>query len=198
VLPPVASRTVGLCLVALLALCAPARADLRRWTPVSGSTEVGFTASFPLGEFTGRTQDVRGEVRADPGDLREGVSGELMVRASALRTGDDGRDRDMYRTLAVDQYPDIRFTVLKIEASFPSVTDRADVLLTVSGTMTVRGVERPMAFPARVRLRDDRLWVRGEGQLKMSDFGIRPPSRLLLQVKDTVVVTFDLLLGQEP
>jgi len=165
---------------------------------VSGSSEVAFTASFPLGGFTGRAQDVRGEVRTDPGDLRQGVSGELLVRASGLRTGDDGRDRDMFKTLAVDQYPDIRFTVLKVEASFPSVTDRADVLLTVSGTMTIRGVERLMAFPARVRLRDEKLWVRGEGELKMTDFGIRPPSRLFLEVKDTVVVSFDLLLAQDP
>jgi len=104
----------------------------------------------------------------------------------------------MFKTLAIDQYPDIRFTVLKVEASFPSVTDRADVLLTVSGTMTIRGVERLMAFPARVRLRDEKLWVRGEGELKMTDFGIRPPSRLFLEVKDTVVVSFDLLLAQDP
>jgi polyisoprenoid-binding protein YceI len=189
---------VGIALFALLVLGTPAEADLRRWTPVAGQSEVGFRASFPLGDFAGRTQEISGEVRADPSDLRQGISGEVQIRPSGLRTGDDARDRDMYKTLAIDRFPEIRFTVIQVEASFPSMTDRADVLLTVSGVMSIRGVKRPMAFPARVRLRDDKLWVRGEGELKMSEFGIRPPSRLFLDVKDAVVVSFDLLLAYDP
>lgn len=189
--------TAALAVLATLLLAGRADAELRPWTPVAGKSEVAFTASFPLGDFTGRAQDIAGEFRADSTDLRLGVTGVLRIRAAGLRTGDDGRDRDMHRALAVEQHPEIRFTVQRIDASFPSASDRADVLLTISGLMSIRGVERSMVFPGRARLRDDKFWVRGEGEIRMSDFGIPPPARLFLSVKDNVLVTFDVTLAPD-
>ncbi len=183
---------------AVLALTtAPAGGEPNRWMTVAGKSQVSFDASFPLGNFTGRTGDLGGEFRADQADLRQGVTGVLRVSPATLRTGVEGRDRDMRKALAVERYPEIRFTLGHVEASFPSVTDRSDVLLTISGRMLIRGVERPMAFPGRVRRRDDALWVRGESELKMSDFGIKPPKKFFLQVADGVRVSFDLLLVPE-
>lgn len=172
-------------------------AAARRWVPVAGKSEVAFTAGFPLGTFTGRGQDPTGEFEADPADLRQGIRGVLRVRVMGLQTGNPGRDRDMYRTLAAERYPEVRFTVERVDPSFPSVTERADVLLTIRGLMSIRGVERAMAIPGRVRLRDERLWVRGETALRMSDFGVQAPSRFLLKVKDTVQVSFDITLAAE-
>jgi hypothetical protein len=54
-----------------------------------------------------------------------------------------------------------------------------------------------MTFPARVRLRDEKLWVRGEGELKMTDFGMMPPKRLFLEVGDRVRVAFDVTLAPD-
>jgi polyisoprenoid-binding protein YceI len=182
-------------LAALACTAARAAADAKHWTTVTGKSRVTFEVSFPLGDFTGQSEDVAGEFVGDPADLRHGVTGALRVKAGTLRTGVDGRDRDMWRALAVERYPEVRFTVERIESSFPSVSERADVLLTVSGLLLIRGVERPMVFPARVRFRDDRLWVRGESRLNMTDFGITPPRKLFLRVQDSVLATFDLLLG---
>ncbi len=194
---PWAATAAALLLVALLSATSLGLADLRRFTPVPAKSEVSFAASYPWGNFTGRTQDIAGEFQANPLDLRAGVTGVLRVKAAALRTGDDGRDRDMRRTLAVERFPEIRFTVERIEASFPSVADRSDVLLTINGLMSIRGVERAMVFPGRARIRDEKLWVRGEGELKMSAFGIRPPSRFFFDVKDTLLVSFDLTLAPD-
>jgi polyisoprenoid-binding protein YceI len=192
-----AATTAALLVVALLGAAFPVHADVRRFTPVPAKSEVSFAASYPFGNFTGRTQDITGEVHANLLDLRSGVTGVVRVKAASLRTGDDGRDRDMRRTLAADRYPEIRFTVERIEASFPSVADRSDVLVTINGLMSIRGVERAMIFPGRARVRDDKLWVRGEAELRMSDFGVRPPSRFFLDVKDTVLVSFDLTLAPD-
>jgi polyisoprenoid-binding protein YceI len=193
-----AISAAGIGLLALLVLAPPAHAEPRTWAPVPGKSEVAFTASFPLGNFTGRTQEVTGDFRADPADLRTGVTGFLRVAPGRLTTGDEGRDRDMRKALATERYPEIRFTIERLEPSFPSTTDRADVLLTVSGVMLIRGVERRMAFPARVRRRDDKLWVRGEAEIRMSDYGIRPPTRFFLEVKDAVLVSFDVTLAAAP
>jgi polyisoprenoid-binding protein YceI len=91
----------------------------------------------------------------------------------------------------------MEFTVEGIEPSFPSITDKADVLLTIRGRLRIRDVERPLALLARARLRDGTVWVRGDGALKMTDFGLTPPTRMFLKVADKVAVRFDLVLTPE-
>jgi len=172
-----------------------AEAEAKRWATVAGKSQVSFDASFPLGDFAGRAGDVAGEFWGDPADLRQGVTGALRVKIMALHTGVDGRDRDMWRALSAERYPEISFSVQRVEASFPSVTDRSDVLLTISGLMQMRGVERALVLPGRVRLQGNRLWVRGETRLQMRDFGIDPPRRFFLRVADSVLVSFNLLLA---
>ena len=174
-----------------------AAGEPRRWVPLAGKGQVSFAASFALGSFTGRTEYVGGGFDADPADLRQGVTGALWINAATLRTGVEARDRDLWRSLAVDRHPEIRFTVERVEASFPSITDRSDVLVTIDGRMVIRGVDRLMTFPGRVRWRDDGLWVRGERELRMSDFGIVPPRKLFFQVEDAVLVNFDVQLVED-
>ena len=170
-------------------------AETRGWKTVPGKGQAGFDATFSLGNFSGRTEEVSGEFQADVSDLRTGVTGVLRINAGSLKTGIDARDRDMAKLLAADRYPEIRFTIEKVDPSFPSVTDRSDVLLTVTGRMRIRGQERPMVVPSRVRFKDDKVWVRGEAELRMSEFGIDPPARMFVKVGDALIVSFDVLLA---
>jgi len=171
-------------------------AETRGWKTVPGKGQAGFDATFSLGNFSGRTADVSGDFKADVSDLRSGVTGVLRINAGSLKTGLEARDRDLAKLLVTDRYPEIRFTIEKVEPSFPSVTDRSDVLLTVTGRMQIRGQERPMIVPSRVRFKDDKLWVRGEAELRMSEFGIDPPARMFVKVADALTVSFDVLLAQ--
>jgi len=190
-------RAGSLALVLVALTTGAVDGEPRRWVTVAGKSEVSFAASFPLGNFTGRTETVNGVFRADPENLRQTVSGSLQVDAATLKTGDTGRDREMRKLLAVERYQEIRFTIESVGASYPSVAERSDVLLSITGRMQIRGMERPMVFPGRVRWRSNGLWVRGETQIKMRDFGIPAPSRLFFQVADSVLVGFDVQLGEE-
>jgi polyisoprenoid-binding protein YceI len=185
---------------ALLALSVAGAAwgDPRQWAPVAGKSRVGFEASFPLGDFSGRGEEVAGEFRADTADLKQGVTGTFSVRVRSLRTGLKGRDKDLWAALGADQHPEIRFTVESVEASFKSVTATSDVLLTIRGVLSIRGAERVVVWPGRVRLQDGKAWVRGETRLRMSDFGIPTQRRFFLAVKDEVLASFDLLLEPKP
>jgi polyisoprenoid-binding protein YceI len=180
--------------LALALLSSSADADSRRWVPVSGKSLVAFEATHRMGEFRGSAETVTGEFEADPADIRAGLTGTLRVPVAALRTGDSTRDRDMLKLLQADTHKLIRYTIGRSEASFTSITAAADVLLTIKGALEVRGVERPLVFLARARLIGDRIWVRGESRLRLTDFGIEPPRRLLFRVGDEVSVSFDVTL----
>jgi polyisoprenoid-binding protein YceI len=170
------------------------QAEPVRWVVVPVKSFVVFEAGHPLGDFSGRADEFTGEVRLDPTDLKQGVSGALEVRARALHTGVNGRDRDMWRSLNADQHPQMRYTIEGVDASFASLTERSDITLTIRGTMRISGTERPMSFSGRARLRDERIWVRGESALRLTEFRIPPPSRLLFSVRDDVTLRFDLVL----
>jgi polyisoprenoid-binding protein YceI len=175
-------------------LLLPASAEPRRWAPNPAKSIVTFDATHQMGAFTGRAEGVTGEFQADTADLRATITGVVRVRVAALHTGNETRDRDMRKVLDVNRFPEIRFTIGSVEPSFNSVTPSADTLLTVKGGLAVRGVERPLTFLARVRLRDDRVWVRGESRIRLTDFGIEPPSRLFFKVGNDVTIGFDLTL----
>ena len=177
----------------------PASAETARWVPVSGQSIVSFDASFPPSDFSGYCRDVSGEFEADASDLSRGVTGRLTVKVAGLSTGNEGRDKEMWKALAADRHPTMYFVIQTVEApSFPpGVAEYPDTLLTIQGRLSIAGVERVKRFSGRVRLKQGRLWVRGESRFKMSDFGIKPPQYLLLTVKDEVGVGFDLLLERQ-
>jgi polyisoprenoid-binding protein YceI len=168
-------------------------AEPARWTPVPLKSFVAFDATHPLGDFSGRAEQLAGEITVDPSDLKQGTRGHVVIAVKALATGTNRRDRDLRRTLEADRHPDIRYAIEGVEASFDSLTERSDVTLTIRGMMTIRGVDRLVTFAARARRRDDRIWVRGESSVRLSDFGVAPPRRLLLSVGDDVAIRFDLL-----
>lgn len=178
----------------LALLAAPADAQSHRWVPVSGKSLVAFEATHRLGDFRGSAETVTGEFEADPTEIRTGFTGTLRVPVAALRTGDAGRDRDLQKLLQANTHKLIRYTIGGSDASFTAITATADVLLTIKGALEVRGVERPLVFLARARLVGDRIWVRGESRLRLTDFGIEPPRRLLFRVGNEVAVSFDVTL----
>lgn len=190
------SRVAGHALLALLLLAPPASAAPARWTLVEGKGDVRVTARHRMGDFIGIAERLFGEFEGDPGDLRQGVSGTVRVPVVALRTGIDGRDRDMRRMLDAERFPEIRYTISTVEPSFASVSERSDVLLTIRGVLGIRDVERSVTFLGRLRLRDGRLWARGETTIKMTDFGITPPRRFFLAVENELMLAFDLLLAR--
>ncbi len=181
---------------ALLALTAsPAWPEPKPYAVLPVRSQVAFDATYPLGDFSGTTDEVAGEFTLDPGNLSLGVRGSATVNPASLRTGIRGRDRDLRSVLEVDKYPEIRFTLAEVDASFPSLAERADTALRITGVLMIHGVERPVTLSGRARIVEGRLWVRGEGTVKMADFGIRPPKKFFLSVKDEVQVRFDVLLA---
>ena len=185
----------GILLVVLLLYPTGADGEPKSYVVIAGKSRVTFDATHLLGNFSGATEAVIGQLRLDPANVPLGAAGRVSADPSSLKTGDDGRDRDLRRTLEPDRYGEIRFSVEEVKSSFPSLAEQADVILRISGVLRIRGVERPITWTARARLEGARIWVRGETDLKLTDFGITPPKRFFLAVGDGVRAGFDLRLA---
>ena len=184
--------------VALLgvSLSGSAIAGTDRWVVESGKSRIGFDAFHPFGNFGGASETPTGEVEVDIEDLKKPIKGTLTAPVASLRTGKAGRDKDLRRALDGELHPEIRFRIDKVDASFASLTDNTDVLLTLNGVLFMRGTERPVSFLGRIRLRQGTLWVRGENRLRPADFGIPPLRSWLVPMREYVLATFDLTLSK--
>lgn len=186
---------LGVLVLLALSLATGAEAQAKAYGVVPGKSRVMFEASHPLGDFSGATEEVAGEVRLDPSNIPLGVAGSVTVNPARLKTGNEARDRDLRKILETDRYGEIRFRIEDVQASFPSLAERADVQLKIRGVMLIRGVERVTTWTSRARLEAGKIWVRGEAELKLTEFGITPPKRLFLAVADVVRASFDLRLA---
>ena len=186
---------LAILLFALLLVPTGADGEPKSYSVVAGKSRVTFDASYPLGDFSGASEAVTGQLRLDPANLPLGVTGSVAADPAGLRTGNARRDSDLKKTLETDRYGEIRFSAEEVKSSFPSLAEHTDVILRISGVLRLRGVERPTAWTARARLERGMIWVRGETDLKLTDFGITPPKRFFLAVGDGVRAAFDLRLA---
>lgn len=185
----------GILLFVLLLVPTSADGEPKSYAVVPGKSRVTFDATYPLGDFSGVTEAVTGQLRLDPANIPLGAAGRVSADPSSLKTGNNGRDRDLGKTLEADRHGEIRFNAVEVKSSFPSLAEQTDVILRISGVLRIRGVERPITWTARARLEGGRIWVRGETDLKLTDFGITPPKRFFLAVSDGVRASFDLRLA---
>lgn len=98
----------------------------------------------------------------------------------------------MMRALAGTQHPNIVFAMTGYE-----LAAGAPVKGTLSGTLTIKGVTKPIAFPAEYAAAPGgALRVTGKYALKMTEWTVEPPRLMMgaLKVDPTITVNFDLQL----
>jgi polyisoprenoid-binding protein YceI len=167
--------------------------QLQRFEIIPSLSRVGFDAKSTLHDFTGVTSAVRGSVVARLSAPGQDAAARIEADAAALDTGLADRNAAMREHLASDAHPKIVFELRDFE---PAAVDSAarQVSGTVAGSMTVRGVTRPLSMPVRLSVDDRmRLVVEGESPLLLSDFRVPVPSQLgIIGMQDEVRIWISL------
>ncbi len=117
---------------------------------------------------------------------------EVKVPVRALKCGHGGMDDNMYKALKADESPEIAY----IMATFDAVPGDADgFTLKTSGTLSLAGKENKLAMDVvTTRLADGTVKATGVVPIKMTDYGIKPPTAIFgtLRTGDDVKVNFAL------
>lgn len=193
-LPDVARRTTCMRIVfsLLLLWAAPVGAQAVPSLPnVSG--ELAFDASATLGDFTGRTTTLSGRLvgATSLGDVR----GWVEAPARSLMTGNGKRDRDMYKSLEVEEHPTIRF---ELDAVAPGGMDGDSIPVTLRGRFTIRGATNTHAVPGWVWLGERTVRFRGRLPMNLKDYDIGGLSKMLglLKMDEQIVVRVDVTFSR--
>ena len=117
---------------------------------------------------------------------------QVTVPAEKMDCGNGKMNDHMRNALKVSDNPTITFSLTNYD-----VTKNADGISgTINGTLDLGGVKKPISLQATGAPVGDMLHVSGVYELRMTDYGLKPPSLMFGRIKvgETVKVGFDLLL----
>lgn len=136
---------------------------------------------------------IRGQGGGLEGRLRvEGtaVSGTVAFDLEALTTGIAMRDRHMKeKYLETARYPRATFTVSRVAIDkVPASETFGPVTVPFGGTLSLHGVERPVAGEAKISRAGSKVTTAAAFEINIKDFGIEVPSYMGITVAEKVQV----------
>jgi polyisoprenoid-binding protein YceI len=126
---------------------------------------------------------------------------DATLPVKSLATGMKMRDEHMRKyifTTAAGQEPDLHFTAES--ASCPAPAAAQGFSCQLSGSLSIRGLDRPLTLSLKVKEQGSSsvFRVAGSGIVKLSDYGIEPPSQLGVKSSNEVEIHLDFTGKQKP
>lgn len=144
--------------------------------------------------FDARVELARGATPDDLGAALRTINVKVAVRD--LKCGNGKMDHDLYAALKANDPANPAF----ILGRFDVVADSAGRDIATRGPLKVAGVERTVEVPVTTdRVDGDAVRARGAVVMKMTDFGIKPPTGLfgLIRSRNEITVRFDLVVSSQ-
>ena len=121
---------------------------------------------------------------------------QVKVPVKSLKCGHDAMDNNLYKALKATDSSSIDYILATFEA-MPGEAKDTFTLHTV-GTLTVAGSENKVEMDViATRMPDGSVMAKGLVPIKMTDYGIKPPTAIFGRVKtgNEVKVNFELTIG---
>jgi hypothetical protein len=119
----------------------------------------------------------------------------LRVPIASLRCGNPVMERDMSRALKAGRYPTIEFQFTDLVGGIDHDIDTNVYRARISGELGLAGMRRTVELLiVAERIAPNRFRIRAELPLRMTDFGIEPPTALfgVVRAKNGLTVRFDV------
>jgi hypothetical protein len=116
----------------------------------------------------------------------------VTVPAEQMDCGNGTMNEHMKKALKASENPTIAFTLSNYDIT-PSTDGIAG---TITGALALGGATKPITLKATGKTEGGMLHVSGIYDLRMTDYGLKPPTLMFGRIKvgETVKVNFDLLL----
>jgi polyisoprenoid-binding protein YceI len=207
-LPPnKTGRALAATLAAALLLTHLARAETVRFNAEPGASKIKIDGTSTIHDWSVDCNVIGGfmELEATFLDGKSAPSAvkprvEVNVPVRQLKSGKKSMDTVMHDAMKQAQHSKIDYKVLELTPK-PGQAAGASSQFDARGALTIAGVTRTNVMPVTIsRLDEKKLKVIGATNLKMTDFGIKPPAPEiglgLIKTGDEVKLTFDWTVVQ--
>ncbi len=125
---------------------------------------------------------------------------KVVIPVKKLDTDKSSMNDNMYDALKADDNPNITYELTKVSSGvLPSVAGDS-VQLSTTGVLSIAGKQNVIEMNVVGSLtKDGKVQFKGQKKIKMTDFGVDPPTMLFgtIRTGDEVTIKFDLLLAKK-
>jgi polyisoprenoid-binding protein YceI len=118
---------------------------------------------------------------------------KVSVVVKTLKSGKRIMDNKCYDALKYEKFPTIKYQFEKLSSL--SNTGSGMYKATLHGTLNIAGSSKKVAIHVNITQTDKTITIKGELPLKMTDFGVEPPTALLGTIKTGDAITIDFNLN---
>ena len=139
------------------------------------------------------SENCSGSIRMDPNAETLMISDiQVKLQVKSLKSGKKLMDSKTYDALKEDKFPTITYKYEKIGALKETAPNTYSV--TLNGTLTIAGKSKNVPIDVIIKQTNNSINIKGEKPLKMTDFGVEPPTALLGTIKtgDDITIDFNL------
>jgi hypothetical protein len=130
---------------------------------------------------------------SDLEQVLKSVKTHVEIRVRSLKSGHSGMDKNTYKALKADQYPNILYDLEQVSLRTRPQPPQRTATFDTTGRLSLAGATRQIHMPVTVELSgDEQFQLSGQIAVKMTDFGISPPTALLgvLKTGDEMTIRF--------
>jgi len=144
------------------------------------TVNVSGTSTLHAWDMTSKEASFAGTVN---GNKMENVV--FTIKATSLKSKDSSLDKNAYKALDTGKYPDITFNAVSIPTSGTS---------TIAGKLTIANSTKDINLPVTVAKSGTTYTLTGKVKLKMTSFGIKPPSVMMGTIKsgDEITISYNV------
>lgn len=119
-------------------------------------------------------------------DLDLPISGELQLAVEKLTSGNQLYDHELRRRIDARRYPTIEGRVTKISA------DGVHPRYLVAGVISFHGKSRSFEHVMNIEIGEEEVSLTGDYVFDIREFGMKPPSMLMIRVYPEIAVRVEL------
>lgn len=178
-----------------------ASAAATQYTAVPGGSLV-ITGTSTLHNWSVKSTSLVGDVTLT-GHWADGAKSirlrfiHLTIPVKSLKSSEGGgMDNTMYDALNRPQHPLISYQLTNATVDNAAARPGESVVFDTAGTLTVNGVARPVTLKLLVTRHNGNISISTSTILKMTDFGVKPPTAMfgIIRSGDVITVTAKWLL----
>lgn len=185
-------KTVFLSMLLSLFIAAPGFSQQQYLVDKASAVTVEGTSTLHNFELTSKTVSGTVLLASDKTNLTlEKIS--ITIPVKGLHSGKDGMDENMYESLNADSHPTITFESSSIAVAAANDSGKSE--LQVTGVLTINGISKNISMTVAAQQTEGKKFTfDGSKALRMSEYGIEPPTMFFGTVKtgDAVTVHFSV------
>ncbi|MDE3182232.1 MAG: YceI family protein [Bacteroidota bacterium] len=114
---------------------------------------------------------------------------KMVVQVNSIKSS-ESMESKTYKALKADKFPQITFVLTEPLVNLPYRANAYGVR--AKGQLTIAGVTKEIVMPLKITLnQQNKITVDGAQQIKMTDYGIDPPTMVFGTIKVGALITFN-------